>query len=151
MLAGLTDAEAGRRLARVGPNTVATEERTGALTLLLHQLASPVVCFLGPAGALSLDFGNSPETERRCLAHRALARRAHRVTPRTDHAREPSAARRRDVLRRGGQGERQQRYGSTEEGVSSEHQWHIRQQRGERSRTSRVTPPNIHSRNREWP
>ena len=55
---GLTDAEARRRLARVGPNVIATKERAGALILLLHQLASPVVYLLAAAGALSLYFGD---------------------------------------------------------------------------------------------
>ena len=58
---GLTDTEARRRLARVGPNLIATKKRAGALTLLLHQLASPVVYLLAAACALSLYFGDWQE------------------------------------------------------------------------------------------
>lgn len=57
--------------------------------------------------------------ERWRLAHWALARRAHRVALRADHAREGPAARRRNILRGGGQGKRQQHYGG-EEGISTE-------------------------------
>ena len=56
--AGLTGAEARHRLARVGPNVIATKERASALALLLHQFASPVVYLLAAACALSLYFGD---------------------------------------------------------------------------------------------
>ncbi|WP_236961033.1 cation-translocating P-type ATPase [Methylobacterium durans] len=59
--AGLTDAEARQRLAPVGPNVIARKEQTGALALLLHQLASPVVYLLAAACALSLYFGDWQE------------------------------------------------------------------------------------------
>ncbi|GEN00894.1 ATPase [Methylobacterium radiotolerans] len=55
---GLTDAEAQRRRARFGPNMIPAKERAGAFTLLLHQLASPVVYLLAAAGGLSLYFGD---------------------------------------------------------------------------------------------
>lgn len=55
---GLPEAEARRRLARFGPNLIPMKERAGALTLLLHQLASPVVYLLAAAGGLSLYFGD---------------------------------------------------------------------------------------------
>lgn len=58
---GLPDAEARGRLARFGPNLIATKERARALVLLLHQLASPVVYLLAAAGALSLYFGDWQE------------------------------------------------------------------------------------------
>ncbi len=53
---GLTDAEAQRRRARFGPNMIPAKERAGAFTLLLHQLASPVVYLLAAAGGLSLYY-----------------------------------------------------------------------------------------------
>ncbi|WP_245436205.1 cation-transporting P-type ATPase [Methylobacterium sp. V23] len=59
--AGLTEAEARRRLARFGPNVIATKERAGKLALFVHQLASPVVYLLAAAGALSLYFGDWQE------------------------------------------------------------------------------------------
>ncbi|MDN3626477.1 cation-translocating P-type ATPase [Methylobacterium isbiliense] len=59
--AGLTDAEVRQRLARVGPNVIATKERASALALLLHQLASPVAYLLAAACALSLYFGDWQE------------------------------------------------------------------------------------------
>ena len=59
--AGLTDAEARRRRARFGANVIATTERAGRLSLLLHQLASPVVYLLAAAGGLSLYFGDWQE------------------------------------------------------------------------------------------
>ncbi|CAO4141739.1 Calcium-transporting ATPase [Methylorubrum aminovorans] len=55
--AGLTDGEARRRRARIGPNVIAARAQTSALTLLLHQFASPVVYLLAAACALSLSFG----------------------------------------------------------------------------------------------
>ncbi|SEF71605.1 Ca2+-transporting ATPase [Methylobacterium sp. 190mf] len=55
---GLTNAEAQRRRARFGPNMIPAKERAGAFTLLLHQLASPVVYLLAAAGGLSLYFGD---------------------------------------------------------------------------------------------
>lgn len=59
--AGLTDAEARQRRARFGANVIATTERAGRLSLLLHQLASPVVYLLAAAGGLSLYFGDWQE------------------------------------------------------------------------------------------
>ncbi|WP_274534747.1 cation-translocating P-type ATPase [Methylobacterium sp. Leaf94] len=59
--AGLTDAEARRRLARFGPNVIATKEKAGALALLLNQFMSSVVSLLAAAGALSLYFGDWQE------------------------------------------------------------------------------------------
>ena len=38
---GLTDTEARRRLARFGPNLIATKEKAGKLALLLNQFTSP--------------------------------------------------------------------------------------------------------------
>ena len=55
---GLTDTEARRRLARFGPNLIATKEKAGKLALLLNQFTSPVVYLLAAAGALSLYFGD---------------------------------------------------------------------------------------------
>ncbi|WP_457107415.1 cation-translocating P-type ATPase [Methylobacterium sp. P5_C11] len=55
---GLTDAEARRRRAHVGPNVIATRQRAGVLALLLHQLASPVVYLLAAACAVSLAFAD---------------------------------------------------------------------------------------------
>lgn len=59
---GLTEAEARARLARFGGNVIAARERAGALGLLLHQFASPVVYLLAAAAALSLAFGDWRET-----------------------------------------------------------------------------------------
>lgn len=56
--AGLTDAQARQRLARVGPNAIATKTRAGKLALLLHQLASSVVYLLVAAAGLALYFGD---------------------------------------------------------------------------------------------
>lgn len=58
---GLTDAEAERRLARFGPNVIATKKKAGKLALLLNQFTSPVVYLLAAAGALSLYFGDWQE------------------------------------------------------------------------------------------
>ena len=58
---GLTDTEARRRLARFGPNLIATKEKAGKLALLLNQFTSPVVYLLAAAGALSLYFGDWQE------------------------------------------------------------------------------------------
>lgn len=58
---GLTDAEARQRRARIGPNEIAATRRAGKLTLLLHQLASPVVYLLAAAGGLSFFFGDWQE------------------------------------------------------------------------------------------
>ncbi|MGW9822338.1 P-type Ca2+ transporter type 2C [Methylorubrum extorquens] len=58
---GLPDAEARGRLARFGPNLIATKERARAHVLLVHQLASPIVYLLAAAGALSLYFGDWQE------------------------------------------------------------------------------------------
>lgn len=56
--AGLTGAEARRRLSWAGRNVIAPKEPTGALVLFLHQLASPVVYLLAAAGGLALYFGD---------------------------------------------------------------------------------------------
>ena len=89
--------------------------------------------------------------ERRRLAHRALARHTHCVTASADDARQGPPARGGSLLRRGRPGEQSERDARNEQDTLAGHQWHIRLQRGERSNRSRVTPPNIHSRNREWP
>ncbi len=52
--AGLTEAEARRRLAAYGPNLLRRQRRTDALTLLLSQFSSPIILILLFAAALSL-------------------------------------------------------------------------------------------------
>jgi Ca2+-transporting ATPase len=54
---GLSAENAGRRLEKHGPNALATEEGTGALTLLLRQLRSPLIYLLAGAAAVSLLAG----------------------------------------------------------------------------------------------
>ncbi len=52
--AGLSAAEAERRLAAIGPNAVEEGRRLGALRLLLRQFESPLVLILAFAAAVSL-------------------------------------------------------------------------------------------------
>ncbi|WP_338466113.1 cation-transporting P-type ATPase [Novosphingobium sp. ZN18A2] len=59
--AGLSQAEADRRLGRFGPNTIRSRRRVRKLSILLHQLASPVVYLLAAAAALSFYFREWPE------------------------------------------------------------------------------------------
>jgi Ca2+-transporting ATPase len=59
--AGLTGAEAEHRLAVHGRNTIAARRKVGLLTILLHQVASPVVYLLAAAAALSLYFDKPEE------------------------------------------------------------------------------------------
>ncbi len=56
--AGLSAAEAAGRLARYGPNRLEEVQRVSLWTLLIRQLASPVVALLGAAMALSIVMGN---------------------------------------------------------------------------------------------
>src|SRR6516225_5149420 len=53
---GLTDAEAGRRLERYGPNTIVVHRTVPAFRVLLHQFQSAVVYLLSAAAALALYF-----------------------------------------------------------------------------------------------
>jgi Mg2+-importing ATPase len=55
---GLTGAEANRRLARYGPNTLRAGKRTNALALILRQFKSPIVLILIAAAAVSLFLGD---------------------------------------------------------------------------------------------
>ncbi len=50
---GLASADAGRRLARVGPNVLQARKRTGELILLLGQFKSPLILILLFAAGLS--------------------------------------------------------------------------------------------------
>jgi Ca2+-transporting ATPase len=59
--AGLSEAEAERRLRRFGPNTIAARPRASALRIALHQFQSPVIYLLLAAGALALYFGETEE------------------------------------------------------------------------------------------
>ena len=54
---GLSAERARRRLEEHGPNDLATEEDTGALTLLLRQLKSPLIYLLAGAAGVSLLAG----------------------------------------------------------------------------------------------
>jgi P-type Ca2+ transporter type 2C len=53
---GLTDAEAGRRLKRYGPNTIVVHRTVSAFRVLLHQFQSAVVYLLSAAAALAFYF-----------------------------------------------------------------------------------------------
>jgi magnesium-transporting ATPase (P-type) len=55
--AGLTSAEAKRRLEFYGPNRLQTAKRTDALTLLLAQFKSPLILILLGAVVLSFFLG----------------------------------------------------------------------------------------------
>lgn len=55
--AGLSSAEAQRRLTEFGPNEIRREQATNALTLLVRQFASPVIWLLLLASALSVALG----------------------------------------------------------------------------------------------
>ena len=54
---GLSDAEAARRLAAAGPNTIAAREKTPGLHLLLSQFKNPLVLILLFATAVSFAVG----------------------------------------------------------------------------------------------
>jgi Ca2+-transporting ATPase len=54
---GLATAEALERERRFGPNIIAARKPVGVVTVLLHQLHSPVVYLLAAAAALALYFG----------------------------------------------------------------------------------------------
>jgi len=54
MAAGLTSAEARRRLAEFGENRISSERRAGALTLFVTQFKSPIILILVGAAILSL-------------------------------------------------------------------------------------------------
>jgi len=54
---GLSDAEAARRLAAAGPNTIAAREKTPGLHLLLNQFKNPLVLILLFATAVSFAVG----------------------------------------------------------------------------------------------
>ena len=58
---GLDDAEAKRRLAVYGTNTIVARRRVSTLTVLLHQFISPVVYLLAVAALLALYFGEWEE------------------------------------------------------------------------------------------
>ena len=53
---GLTDAEAGRRLNRYGPNRIVVHRTVPAFRVLLHQFQSAVVYLLSAAAALAFYF-----------------------------------------------------------------------------------------------
>jgi len=53
---GLTDAEAGLRLKRYGPNTIVVHRTVSAFRVLLHQFQSVVVYLLSAAAALAFYF-----------------------------------------------------------------------------------------------
>jgi Ca2+-transporting ATPase len=55
---GLTSAEASARLDATGPNVVTREEASSALSVLLHQFASPLVWLLFVAAVVSARFGD---------------------------------------------------------------------------------------------
>ncbi|WP_333936772.1 P-type ATPase [Bradyrhizobium sp. CCBAU 65884] len=59
---GLAESEATDRRIRFGSNAIATRKRIGALTILLHQLRSPVVLLLATAAALAFWFGELEES-----------------------------------------------------------------------------------------
>ena len=52
--AGLTSAEACRRLAEFGENRISSERRAGALTLFITQFKSPIILILIGAVIISL-------------------------------------------------------------------------------------------------
>jgi P-type Ca2+ transporter type 2C len=54
---GLSSAEAQRRLTEFGPNEIRREQATNALTLLVRQFASPVICLLLVATVVSAALG----------------------------------------------------------------------------------------------
>ena len=54
---GLSSAEAQRRLTEFGPNEIRREQATTALTLLVRQFASPVICLFLVATVLSAALG----------------------------------------------------------------------------------------------
>src|SRR6516162_3588081 len=56
VLSGLTGVEAGRRVKKYGPNTIAVHRAVPALRVLLHQFQSAVVYLLSAAAALALYF-----------------------------------------------------------------------------------------------
>ena len=58
---GLSEAEAKRRLASLGPNKIVTRRRVSAFAVLLHQFESPVVYLLAAAAALALYFSEWEE------------------------------------------------------------------------------------------
>src|SRR6516165_3327267 len=58
---GLTDAEAGRRLKKYGPNTLVVHRKVPALRVLLHQFQSAVVYLLSAAAILAFYFGKCEE------------------------------------------------------------------------------------------
>jgi Ca2+-transporting ATPase len=58
---GLTDEEAARRFAEVGPNRLPVAARVSALAVLLTQLRSVIVYLLAAAIAVSLAFGDRLE------------------------------------------------------------------------------------------
>ena len=59
---GLTDEEAQRRLALVGPNALKSKKRVSLLRVLLEQFISPVVTLLGLAAAVSVAAGKVEES-----------------------------------------------------------------------------------------
>ncbi|MBR0701998.1 cation-transporting P-type ATPase [Bradyrhizobium diazoefficiens] len=59
---GLAESEATDRRIRFGSNAIPTRKRIGALTILLHQLRSPVVFLLSTAAALAFWFGELEES-----------------------------------------------------------------------------------------
>src|SRR6188768_3397815 len=54
---GLSSTEAQQRLAQFGPNEIRREQTTNWFTLLVRQLASPVIWLLFGAGVLSAALG----------------------------------------------------------------------------------------------
>ncbi len=58
---GLDEAEAERRLERFGANQIEQRKRASTLTILLHQLTSPIVYLLAGATVLAFVFGHHLE------------------------------------------------------------------------------------------
>src|SRR3954469_2005064 len=65
--AGLTTAEAQRRLSQFGPNEIRRDRETGVLTLVLRQFASPVIWLLVGASVVSLALGELLRSTAGCL------------------------------------------------------------------------------------
>lgn len=59
---GLTDEEAERRLALVGPNALKSKKRVSLLHVLFEQFISPVVALLGLAAGVSVAAGKVEES-----------------------------------------------------------------------------------------
>ncbi|HAU22037.1 MAG TPA: ATPase [Erythrobacter sp.] len=58
---GLSEDEVRRRLERFGPNQIEARRKASMVSILLHQLASPVVYLLAAAAVLAFSFGERAE------------------------------------------------------------------------------------------